>query len=195
MFLSRDLLNDARPQEIMLPITPFMEREGCCGPACLKMVLDYYGISKTEDELIKLSGCIPEQGLPGQALLDAANQCGLEGRIQDRATLDDLQYIVNEKQIPAIVNWFPDNDGHYSVTAGIDEENVYLVDPDLGYLRALTRDLFQRLWFDFPGRDIKEPENLILRWMIVLYPAQEESRVSERERFRLRGGKGRRSSR
>ncbi len=179
----------------MLPITPFMEREGCCGPACLKMVLDYYGISKTEEELIILSGCIPEQGLSGQALLDAAYQCGLEGKIQDYSTLEDLQRIVNEEEIPVIVNWFPDSDGHYSVTAGIDEENVYLVDPDMGYLRALRRDIFQTLWFDFPGKYIEKPEDLILRRMIILHLPYEDSRVNERETSRLRGGKGRRSSR
>ncbi len=188
-------LKYAKSQAIMLSITPFMEREGCCGPACLKMVLDYYGISKTEEELIQLTGCVKEQGLPGQALLDAAYQCGLEGKIQDYSTLDDLQQMVNEEKIPVIVNWFPDFDGHYSVATGIDDENVYLVDPDMGYLRALRRDIFQTLWFDFPGKYIEKPEDIILRRMIILHLPYEDSLVNERDTSRLRGGKGRRSSR
>ncbi|MBI4151962.1 C39 family peptidase [Candidatus Woesearchaeota archaeon] len=172
---------------MLLPIIPFMEREGCCGPACLKMVLNYYEISKTEDYLIELSGCMKEQGLPGEALLTTAHHCGLEGKIQDNSTLEDLQKYINEREMPIIVNWFPDFDGHYSVAVGIDQENVYLVDPDLGYTRALRRDLFQRLWFDFPGEYIQKPEDLILRRMIILHP-YEDSRVKDREKLRLRGG-------
>lgn len=153
------------------------------------------GVKKTEKELLEFSGCDLEHGSPAKALVSTAYRYGLEGRIQDNFTLKDLDTEVNRELRPVIVNWFSEDDGHYSVVVGIDEENVYLADPDVGYLRALRIDIFQRVWFDFQGDYIRTPEDLILRWMIVLYPAQEESRVSEREKFRLRGGKGRRSSR
>jgi len=41
-----------------IKIQPFQEKlnMGYCGPASLKMVLDYYGIEKTEDELASLMG-------------------------------------------------------------------------------------------------------------------------------------------
>lgn len=41
-----------------LDLKPFQEtlRAGMCGPASLKIILDYYGISKTEKELADLTG-------------------------------------------------------------------------------------------------------------------------------------------
>ncbi len=167
----------------MIPVAPFMQGgDGYCGPACLKIVLQYYGISVKEEELIGVSYCSVEHGLPGEALLDAARRYGLEGEIRDRSELDELSDYVNQQKIPVIVNWFDSFDGHYSVAVGLDEENVYLADPELGHLRALRRDIFLRLWFDFRGDYIKEPVDLILRRMIVLRPASEPYRVIDRDR-------------
>ena len=42
----------------LLKVKSFQEKLGVsyCGPASLKMVLEYYGIEKTEKELARLSG-------------------------------------------------------------------------------------------------------------------------------------------
>lgn len=41
----------------MLPIKPLKkEKDYYCGPACLKMVFDYYGVIKTQKEWARLSG-------------------------------------------------------------------------------------------------------------------------------------------
>ena len=39
----------------MLNVKPYREKPEYCGPASLKMVLGYYGIEKTEDELANLA--------------------------------------------------------------------------------------------------------------------------------------------
>jgi predicted double-glycine peptidase len=43
---------------MMLEVKPFQEtlHEGMCGPASLKIVLDYFGVNKTENELADLMG-------------------------------------------------------------------------------------------------------------------------------------------
>ena len=59
-------------------------------------------------------------------------------------------------------------EGHYSVAVGLDDENVYLQDPEIGALRVFTRRDFMRVWFDFRGEYIK-PEELIVRQLIAIY--------------------------
>ncbi len=37
----------------MLPIKPFLQTSGLCGPACLKIALEYFGVKKTEKYIDK----------------------------------------------------------------------------------------------------------------------------------------------
>ena len=39
------------------------------------------------------------------------------------------------------------SDGHLSVVVGIDKENIYLQDPEIGKLRTISRDDFMKVWW------------------------------------------------
>lgn len=153
----------------MLKIKPFRQKTGFCGPASLKMVLSFYGIEKTENELVKMTGCTTEAGVEAPIMVNTAKALGLEGFIVDNASLEDIKKYVLVKQIPVIVDWFSEDDGHYSVVVDIDKENIYLLDPSFGYVRAMRLEKFYRVWFDFPGRFITTKNDLIIRRMIVIY--------------------------
>jgi predicted double-glycine peptidase len=51
----------------------------------------------------------------------------------------------------------------------IDRENVYLQDPAIGHMRAMTRKKFLRVWFNFPTLYMKKESDLNLRRMLILY--------------------------
>lgn len=155
----------------MLKIKPFRQKTGYCGPASLKMVLDYYGTKKTEKELIKLTDCTMEAGVEAHRLIEAAKDLGFEGYVKDNASFEDIKKLVISKGIPVIVDWFSEDDGHYSVVVDMDGENIYLLDPQLGYVRAMRLKTFYRLWFDFPGEYIKSQHDLTIRRLIVVYKA------------------------
>lgn len=60
--------------KIMLKVKPFQEtlHSDMCGPASLKIVLDYYGINKTEKELAKIARWkkglgIDDKGIKGKS--------------------------------------------------------------------------------------------------------------------------------
>ena len=114
----------------MINVKPFQQRSDYCGPASLKMVLHHFGIEKTEKEIGRKSGVNPRLGIEAEDLLRYAKRLGLKGRIKDHSELKDLTHWVKEKKIPVIVEWFFEDDGHFSVVADIDRENVYLQDPD-----------------------------------------------------------------
>lgn len=132
------------------------------------MVLAYYDVEKSEQELAELTQCDPELGISGEEMLTTVKTMGFEGHIKDDATFTDLEELVVKQQIPVIVDWFSEDDGHYSVVVDIDSENIYLQDPEIGHLRAMRRSKFYRVWFDFPGEYIKTKEELTIRRMIVI---------------------------
>lgn len=147
---------------------PFQQREGLCGPACLKIILRHYSISKTEREIAKLAKASKSKGVEALKLLEAAKKLGLRGFVKEKAEIGDIKnQLKNGRSV--IVEWFYEDDGHFSVVLEVDKENIYLQDPDLGHMRSVRLDIFKRIWFTFPGEFIKTKNDLILRQMIVVY--------------------------
>jgi len=153
----------------MLKVKPFRQKTGFCGPASLKMVLDYFGVKKSERDLAKLTGCTKTKGVEAKNLLKAAEKLGFKGFIKDFSKIKDIKKYILKKKIPVIVDWFSEDEGHYSVVAGIDNKNIYLQDPELGKVRKLKIHDFKRIWFDFPGRFLRSKNDIIIRRLIVIY--------------------------
>jgi len=157
----------------MIKLKPFRQTPGLCGPASLKMVMDYYGVSVSEAEIAKVAGATKEKGASIKGLIKVAKHFGFKTIFKQNSSLRDLEYFVNKK-IPVIVDWFAEDDGHYSVVVDIDKRNVVLIDPALRKIliyirrRVFPRETFFRVWFDFPGEFIKSPKDLVLRSMLIL---------------------------
>jgi len=153
----------------MINLKPFRQTAGLCGPASLKMVLNYYEIAATESAVARASGASKEKGASKDGLIKAARYFGFKVFVKEKSSLDDLRRFI-KKGIPVIVDWFSGDDGHYSVVVDIDQKNIVLMDPELAGKRKMSVDKFQRLWFDFPGEFIKNQNDLVLRLMIVAEP-------------------------
>ena len=152
----------------LLKLKSFRQSPGLCGPASLKMVLEYYGIEKSEQELTKMCGATANHGVEAKPLLTVAKKLELKGFIKDNSSLKDLAKFLAIK-IPVIVDWFSTDDGHYSVVVGLDKKFIYLEDPELGGINKIKIDVFYRNWFDFRGDYIKTPKNVILRRILVIH--------------------------
>lgn len=166
-------------KKIILDVKPFQEtlHASMCGPASLKIVLDYYGINKNEEELAQLAGTMSDLGTDDKGIADAAKSFGFEVSIKNESNFSDVEEWL-KKDVPVIVNWFTRGradyesseiaDGHYSVVAGLDDTHIYIQDPEIGELRKIERDDFLRVWFDFTGEYIKSDE-LVIRQIIAIY--------------------------
>ena len=162
-----------------LKVKPFQETlgAGMCGPASLKIVLDYYGINKSEKELARATRTTKILGTDAAGLTKAAKQLGFKVSVKSNGTFTDIEKWLN-KGVPLIVNWFTRGrkdysdsevaDGHYSIVCGIDNEYIYLQDPEIGGNRKIEKNDFKRVWFDFSGEFIK-PKELIIRQIIAVY--------------------------
>ncbi len=138
------------------------------------MILDFFDIAASEDEICKRSNWTFEKGTTNAGLMRALESYGLESRIIDKADLKDLERWF-KKGIPVIVDWFTGGvkptpsdmpNGHSSVVVGIDEKQINLLDPEDGKIRNINRKDFERVWFDFVSPTIN-PESLRMRQMIV----------------------------
>lgn len=151
-----------------------------CGPASLKMVLGYYGVEKSEAELAKLCGTDPDLGTDDISIKKVAEGFGFNAEIHNNSAFEDIQKWL-DKKVPVIVNWFTRGrtdydiaevpDGHLSVVVGLDDESIYLQDPEIGELRKISRDDFMKVWFDFKGKRINSWGDLIIRQLIAIYPS------------------------
>ena len=170
----------------LLNVKPFQEtlHSGMCGPASMKMVLEYWGLSKTEKELAELTKVSHTIGTNDIAIKKATEFLGFQVEIKNNSSFKDIQYWLDTK-VPVIVDWFTKGrsdysdsevaDGHYSVVVGLDAECIYLQDPEIGGLRKIERDDFMKVWFDFTGKQINSWEEMVIRQIIAIYPARDAS--------------------
>jgi len=148
-----------------------------CGPASLKIVMDHYGVNKSEKELAELTKLVPGLGVDDKSIADAAKALGFKVEIRNESNFEDIEKWL-DKDVPVIVNWFTRgrqdyndsevSDGHYSVVIGLDDEYIYLQDPETGGERKIDREDFMKVWFDFTGHILKL-EELIIRQLIAIY--------------------------
>ena len=166
-------------EKILLKVKPFQEtlQADMCGPASLKIVLDYYGIEKLEKELAKLCKIKKGLGWNDKDIKKVAEKLGFKVEIKNNSSFKDIEKWL-KKGAPVIVDWFtrgrndyPESetaDGHYSVVCGLDDKFIYLQDPEIGKIRKIKRYDFMRVWFDFKGDYLKLNE-LIVRQIITIY--------------------------
>jgi len=151
----------------MLKINPIKQSNSYyCGPASLKMVLDYYGIKKSQKEVARLTNTTSKTGCSKDALVDAVQKLDLKVKVIDSASLLDLKKHI-KKNIPVVVDWYSDKfEGHYSVVVGFSKSNIYIADSYYGKIRKMKSMDFYDRWFDFIGPPSKK--GLVLRRMIIV---------------------------
>src|SRR3989344_3913268 len=93
---------------------PFLQSDGFCGPASLKIVLSHYGIEKSEKELAKMCGATRALGCEAKDIIRAVKKFGLKAKVKDLSTLKNISQALKEKKA-IIVEWFSETDGHFSV--------------------------------------------------------------------------------
>ncbi len=165
---------------LMLPVQPFQEtlHGGYCGPASLKIVMDFYGVYKSEEELAEICNRDPDQGIDDNSIKAAAEKLGFKVEVKNNSGFSDIEEWL-KRGVPVIVNWFTRGrydytedevaDGHYSVVMGLDKELIYLQDPEVGRMRKIDREDFYRVWFDFSSEHIKNWNDMVIRQLIAIY--------------------------
>ena len=149
--------------------------ENHCGPAVIQMLLENIGVSVSQQEITEAAGAtqtIETHGTRVDQLAKAVHQLVPIARLwyKEKASLDDLQYVLDECKYPVGVEWqglFDDMDdddedyGHYSVLAHIDKakNELIIVDPYKDFIdqnRIIKVSTFLNRWWDF--NEVKDTE-------------------------------------
>jgi len=148
----------------MIELNPFLQSESMCGPASLKILLSHYGKDFSEDELALLCDSTLEKGTSHAGLTKAVGQLGLKYSEKADASLKDIEERVNDNS-PVIIGWWSKDENHYSVVYGLDNENIYLMDPEIeGGKRVMSKKDFLDAWHDFDSAT----ETEVSHWMLVI---------------------------
>ena len=148
-----------------LPVPLVRQSTGyACGAASLQAVLAYWGaFDGRESALYPILGTTEADGTPPEGLVKGAHHFGLEARMKEGCTLEDLRaalaagetVILNlqawreapSKALPWKDVW---EEGHYVVLVGMDERHLYAMDPSVtaGYAFLPLTEFVDR-WHDY----------------------------------------------
>jgi len=145
-----------------IKIKPIKQSRGYCGPACLKMILDYYGIKLSQNKIAKLTKTSRIYGCREKNIVKLAKKLGFKAIVKANSNINELRKLTN-KGIPVIAAWTsPEEGSHYSVISGFQGRKILIADSHFG--RILKKDMkwFEERWFD------KVDSKLIKREVIII---------------------------
>ena len=149
--------------------------ENHCGPAVIQMLLENIGVNISQQEITEAAGAtktIDTHGTRVDQLALAVHKLVPIARLwyKEKATPEDLEYVLDECKVPVGVEWqglFDDMDGddedygHYSVIAHIDKakDELIIVDPYKDFIdqnRIIKMSTFLNRWWDY--NEVMDPE-------------------------------------
>lgn len=149
--------------------------ENHCGPAVTQMLLENIGVNVSQEEITEAAGAthtIETHGTRVDQLAKAVHILAPSAKLwfKEHASIDDLEYVLNERRFPVGVEWqglFDDEDdddedyGHYSVVANIDKakDELIIVDPYKDFVdqnRIIKISTFEKRWWDY--NEVKDVE-------------------------------------
>lgn len=143
-----------------LKVQKFEQSAGYCGPASLKILLSHFGKTYSEEQLAKLSYATHDAGTEHEGIIQAIKAINGFVFVKDNGIIEDLEYFIQEEELPVVIGWFDRDGDHYSVVVNITDKNIIIIDPAVNEPeRWIDRQIFPRIWFDFIGKD-----NKIVSW-------------------------------
>lgn len=160
----RNTVGNRRLRFKSLLMKPFKQKPSFCGPASLKIALNYLGKRLSEKKLGKLCGCTSDGAYHKGMVKGALAVKGSSVHTVVGASLDVLRRFIWQERLPVIVGWFSTDEDHYSVVYKITRRCIYLMDPELksGKRRLSIRQFLKNWW------DIDEGNKRVHRWCMVI---------------------------
>lgn len=148
------------------------ETESSCGPAVIAMLLGFLNKNITQNDFIEAAeyrDWLEKHGTQPWHMAKAISVLApdLQFWVKDKSSLEDLQFLVNEKKWPVAVNWqglfyekpedepsYPSPEaGHYSIIVSLDtkSDTITILDPYPEFShhpRTFSLKWFLERWWD-----------------------------------------------
>lgn len=154
-------------------VAPYQQKtQWSCSAACLKAVLENYGITISEEECVGAIGAREGRGAEVTDISEGARRLGYDSFDYLFHSLDQAK-VLTDQGIPIICDirsFNYDGKGHYVVLTDIDDAGVRLMDPNTpGNQRLLTHDHMDARWWDYT---MAKPRELREKWGVVVLPPE-----------------------
>lgn len=118
-----------------------------CFATCVKMILEYYGVKKTEKELRILFKTTPTYGTLWEFVESEIKKIGFELIWKKSWDLEEISSLLRQPT-PVIVGIIgeTDRDKHVVVLVDTSDEYVAVADPDKGELVEINVEEFLNMW-------------------------------------------------
>lgn len=151
-----------------MKIKPLKQKGGnACGPTCIKMAADYFGVPLSIEKIARISKYKTREGLSNAEIVDALKKLGFRTQQRKNVSWQDLQRL-NTKDSVLILSWMLKGYiGHVSVLEKVTKDHVFLADPEAGKIIKFPKIVFLRLWFDYDEMWYpKKNTDIQLRWLV-----------------------------
>lgn len=164
---------------IRVPLTR-QDTDYTCGITALQSILGYYQIDKRLDMLATEIKPDSEYGTNYINMANYAASLGMKASVRTGMTLEELKNHIDQKEpvLLAIQAWadakdsyatYQNEDGHYVVAVGYDENNFYFMDPStLGHYTYIPTAEFITRWHDYDSYGQKT----LIRFGLILTKPQ-----------------------
>jgi predicted double-glycine peptidase len=172
----------------MVPVPDVQQPDSyTCGVASFMAILSYYGVGTDDyDALAKALHATKKDGTDFREIVEYAHRVGLVAEARTGMTVEGLEDCLKAHQ-PVIVSiqayeedgtkipkvYYRENEnGHFVVAIGFDDDNFYFMDPSLTGRRGyLPKGEFKLRWHDNEGT--RKHPNVLEHLGIVVYSQKE----------------------
>lgn len=163
MSLFERIITEGRGVEGLAVPHVFQSTSYSCGSAALLAALRYWRMpAESERELMKALGTNWKRGTEADAMSKLAKKVGLHADLLSHMSLEALKRRVNNGEtVIAEIQARPSPGarldkhayGHYVVVVGVDDGNVYFMDPRVRAPKygSVRTDVFKKAWIDSDG--------------------------------------------
>lgn len=157
-------------------VHPYQQKtQWTCSAACLKAVMNHWGLSVPELTVIQAVGAKPNRGAECNQIAEAARKFGFAAFEYSFQTLEQAKSLLDQ-DIPIICDIQSFNNpgkGHYVVMTSMDDERVQLMDPNTrGNIRVISKAEMNARWWDHA---MAPPHDLMPKWGIVVVPTEDQN--------------------
>jgi ABC-type bacteriocin/lantibiotic exporter with double-glycine peptidase domain len=129
----------------LLPVPFVPQQKDTCAAAALSMVMTYWDVPTSHDEIAGKLVSTELKGIAGSRLRDFARERGFQAIAYEGDEQNLREYV--GKGRPLIVAWkVGKNRYHDVVVVGFQGDDVVVNDPDAGPARAVSKESFEKRW-------------------------------------------------
>lgn len=124
-----------------------------CGPAALRSILLYHGISLSEETLAERLNTNCEVGTTAKALVRELKRHGFSPRFETLVSLKKLALHIQDRRFP-ILHVQSGGESHWVVLVDINERHFILMDPwRANKYRKISRFGLNQIWYGTEGHN------------------------------------------